>query len=441
MLRTSRVCPPRHLAPEAAADGHVVTRWLIIGGGAAGCVVASRLSEDPSNDVTVLEAGPDHGPDHAAADVGLFLDDPARWHDDVRVVRRSGGVPEHYWQGRGLGGSSLLNGPVVVPEPADHDIEHLMPIEPPSVIGEVGRAVMAAVPEARPVMLSRQDGRRVSAADAYLTPVQDRPNLTVVCDSPAAGLILDGRAVIGAVTEAGVEHLADRVVACAGAIRTPALLLASGIDTPGVGQGLQDHPAFAITLELAPEAIDSTVPNIVVTIDRPDTQLLVLNHLPAAPQFGSLIGALMAPTSIGRVTVEPVTGSPLVELNELDTEADIERLTDLAAEALDLVAHPAIRSVAPRAFVDDRGTPAESLVGDRERIRAWLLAHLTGYHHVAGSCRRGVVTDEWGAVDGYSGLFVGDASLFDGVPAINPYLSVITLAERLAARWSDSPPT
>jgi choline dehydrogenase-like flavoprotein len=417
-----------------------MTRWLIIGGGAAGCVVASRLSEDPSNDVTLLEAGPDHGPDHAVADVGLFLDDPARWHDDSPVVRRVGGTAEHYWQGRGLGGSSLLNGPVMVPNPADADIEHLFPIEPPTSIGAVGKAVMAAVPNAQPVLLSRRDGQRVSAADAYLHPVLDRPNLTVICDSPAAGLVLDGRTAKGAITEAAVEHLADRVVICAGAIRTPALLLASGIDTPGVGEGLQDHPAFAITLELAPEAIDPTVPNVVLTVDRPDTQLLVMNHLPRAPQYGSLIGALMAPTSVGRVTIDPWTGSPLVELNELTTEADIERLTELAVDALDLATHPKIRAVAPRAFVDDQGTSAESLVGNRQAVRAWLLAHLTGYHHVGGSCRRGVVTDEWGAVNGYSGLLVGDASLFDGVPRINPYLSVVTLAERLAARWRDSPP-
>jgi choline dehydrogenase-like flavoprotein len=97
-----------------------------------------------------------------------------------------------------------------------------------------------------------------------------------------------------------------------------------------------------------------------------------------------------------------------------------------------------VRAVAPRAYVDGAGTAAESLGGDRGTVRAWLLTHLTGYHHVAGSCRRGIVTDEWGAVRGYAGLSIGDASLFDGVPPINPYLSVVTLAERLSAHWRDS---
>ena len=48
-----------------------------------------------------------------------------------------------------------------------------------------------------------------------------------------------------------------------------------------------------------------------------------------------------------------------------------------------------------------------------------------------------MVTDEWGAVQGYRGLYIGDASLFPGVPPINPYMSVITLAERLSAHWRD----
>lgn len=413
-------------------------RWLIVGGGAAGCVIASRLSEDPTDQVTVLEAGPDHGGDHAADDVGLYLDQPSRWFHDVGVVRRVGGASEHYWQGRGLGGSSLLNGPALVPNPDDVDVAHLLPVEPPIELGPIGRAVLAADPAARPVWLSRRNGRRVSAADAYLRPFLARPNLSVVTDAPVARLLLRGRTVVGAVTDGGVEYPSDHVVVCAGAIRTPALLLVSGIDTPGIGAGLQDHPGFAVTLQLASDAIDPSVPNIVVAIDRPGTQILAVNHLPGAAGYGSLIGALMTPTSVGRVTVDPADGSPVVHLDQLSTESDVERLTDLACEVLALAAHPAVVAVAPTAFLDDQGTRADAIAGDRQATRRWLLDHLTGYHHVAGSCRRGTVTDEWGAVLGYDGLSVGDASLFAGVPPINPYLSVITQAERLSAHWRDS---
>jgi len=327
---------------------------------------------------------------------------------------------------------------VIVPNPADAGIGHLVPMEPPVTLGPLGAAVVAAAPDARPVLLARRDGRRVTAADAYLRSISDRRNLTVVENSTVTRLIVDGRSVGGAITESGVEHHAERVVVCAGAIRTPTLLLASGVDTPGVGEGLQDHPAFAITLQLAPGVADPSLPNIVVAVDRPGTQILVLNHLPGAPGHGSLIGALMTPTSVGRVTLDPVTGMSSVELNQLATDTDVERLVTLVLEMLQLCSHPAVQAVAPLAFIDDRGTTAGSLQGDRDAVRAWLMTHLTGYHHVAGTCRRGTVTDEWGAVRGYGGLYVGDASLFDGVPPINPYLSVVTLAERLAAHWRDS---
>ncbi|HEY5663699.1 MAG TPA: FAD-dependent oxidoreductase, partial [Ilumatobacter sp.] len=272
-----------------------MTRWLVIGAGAAGCVIAARLSERTDHQVTVLEAGPDHGPGHAATDVGLFLDDPGRSHGGVSVVRAAGRAPEHYWQGRGLGGSSLLNGPVLAVDPADADVEHLLPMEAPRSLGPVGAAVAAADRRAAPVVLSRRDGCRVSAADAYLRPALGRSNLTVVTDSPVAALVVEGRVVRGAVTTAGATHLADRVVVCAGALATPALLLTSGIDTPGVGEGLQDHPAIAVTLELAPGSINPAAPNITVAIDAAGTQILALNHLPGAPGFGSLVGAVMTP--------------------------------------------------------------------------------------------------------------------------------------------------
>ena len=167
------------------------------------------------------------------------------------------------------------------------------------------------------MLLGRRNGRRVSAADAYVRPVRDRPNLNVIEDPPVARLMVDARSVRGVTIGAGVEHAADRVVSCAGAIRTPALLLASEIDTPGIGAGLQDHPGIRDPrFELAPEAVDHRTRHRRHESTRAGTQILAINHLPGAPQYGSLIAALMTPTSVGRVTIHASDASPVVELNQ-----------------------------------------------------------------------------------------------------------------------------
>lgn len=415
-----------------------MTRWLVVGAGTAGCVVASRLSEDESNEVTLLEAGSDHGAGAVEGDVGPFLDDPARLWPDTAVIRRPGSTATAYLQGRGLGGSSLINGAIVVANPDDADVEHLVPAELPSRHGAIGEAMLRAADDAHPVALARRGGLRVTVADAYIRPIIGQSNLTVAPDAHVDRLLVDGRRVGGALTTDGRAFVADRVVLCTGAIATPTIMLRSGVDTPGVGDGLQDHPAFSIAVELAAGAVDANAPAITAAIDRPGRQIMAMNHLPALPTFGALVPGLMSVTSVGRVSLPDRAGVPRVELNALATSADIDGLVAATLEALDLVEHRALRSVVTAAFVDEHGTPTSKLIGDEAAVRAWLPDHLSGYHHVAASCRMGVVTDELGRVDGYEGLFVCDASLFPGVPTINPYLSVVTLAERLAGAWRNA---
>ncbi|MEO6570741.1 MAG: NAD(P)-binding protein, partial [Ilumatobacteraceae bacterium] len=159
---------------------------MVIGGGVAGCVVASILSDDPSNDVVLLESGPDHGGSvDAVRDRGPLLDCPARSRADAVVTRRRGQPAVTYPQGSGLGGSSLINGGVVTGAgPAGR-----LPLEAPTGVGGLGRAVLAAEPDARLVRLVRRGGERVSAADVYIAPVRSRPNLTVETGTNAIRLV------------------------------------------------------------------------------------------------------------------------------------------------------------------------------------------------------------------------------------------------------------
>ena len=327
------------------------TRWIVIGGGTAGCVVAARLSEDESNEVVLIEGGPDHGPGPVPDRGGAYLDDPARLVPDLTVVRRRGGEPEPYAQGFGLGGSTLVHGAVATPDPATFEFDHLMPLEEPQRLGTLGAAVLDADPRTRPVLLARRDGQRVSAADAYLRPALHRPNLFVVTGSSVVQLGLQGWKVDRAITDDGIEYRADRFVVCAGAIGTPALLLRSSLDTPGIGEGIQDHPACTIALDLEP-GTDVSAPMVSVLIDRDGSQILPLNHLHHAPGHGALIAGLLDVSSQGRVSLPHRDGPPLVELDQLSTAADVAGLTDVVLDALRIAHLEALEPVIRRAYLD-----------------------------------------------------------------------------------------
>ena len=413
-----------------------MTTYLVIGAGAAGSVIARRLSDDDSNTVTLLEAGPDHPTSQPPDDVGPYLNDSARVRNESVVHSTIGGPVVDYAQGFGLGGSSLINGGIVVPTPRGLEREgHLLPLEEPGTIGPLGAALMKLSPQAAPVLLARRDGVRVTAADAYLRPVLDRPNLTVLTGSPVRRVLLDGNRAVGVVTTDGVEHLADRVVLCAGAIQTPTLLLRSGVDVPGIGEGLQDHPAFTLTLELRPDRVDPTIPAISVTQETRDWQIIALEHVAGAPNLGALIASTPKVRSIGRVTLPDLDGLPQVDLGVLDHPSDVDELAAAVAEAIRLSRMPPITNVTIEAYIDEDGTPAHILARSRDLIRAWVWDHPGNHHHVAASCQRGTVTDDDGAVRQYKGLFIADASLFKRVPPTNPYLATILQAEALVQRW------
>lgn len=409
-----------------------MTRWLVVGGGSAGCVVAARLSEVSSNEVTVVEAGPDH-----VAGAGRpgepVLDRPERIAARTLVVRREGLAPQTYAQGRGLGGSSLVNGGVIIGDPSGAADGHSLPVEPVTDPGPVATAVIAATPDASSVSVVRRDGQRVSAADAYLRPVLGRGNLTVICDTTVERIVFDRRRAVGVVTGSGDELGADRIVLCAGAIRTPTLLLRSGVDTPGIGAGLQDHVGVAISFDLRHPAGEAVA--IGASVERPGRQIVVMDRLPGRPDMGAVLAGHLAVRSEGRVSLPDPDGPPLVELNQLSAPSDLDGLALVVREALALLRADALREVVGERYVDRQGTPASTLEGDDDALRAWLPANLGGYHHVAGSCRSGTVLDDRGAVRGYDGLYVADASALATGPPRNVYATVIRQAESLSRGW------
>lgn len=411
-----------------------MTRWIVVGGGAAGSVVAARLSADESAEVLLLEAGADHGAQPAAGDRGPFLDDPARLVSHS-VRRRPGRRAEPYVLGSGLGGSSLVNGSIVVPGGPGTDGNHAIPLERPTAIGAVGSALLAADGRAEPLLLATRDGSRVTAADAYLRPVLDRANLIVSTGAHVERIIVEGRRAIGVRTADGRTFHGDRVVLAAGTIGTSLVLLRSGVDAPGVGEHLQDHPAIAVTVAFDRPSDDLGAHDITVATEATDHQIVALERTTAEATHGALIVGLTNTTSRGSIALDP-HGSPVISLGQLETSDDRERMAAAVLDLVDVLDHPATRALGADRFVDDIGTRLDDLGRDASSVSAWMLDHLGGFHHVAGTCRRGEVTDDDGWVRGVEHLAVADASLFVDLPRTNVYLSTILQAEELAGRWS-----
>ncbi len=437
---------------------------LVVGAGSGGCVVAARASEDPARSVLLVEAGPAL----VGADVppsirgSAFLDAVAEpgWSWPGLVVRRSlGQGPRPYRRGRGLGGSSAINAMVATSgEPGDYDrwaalgatgwdgaslapwfgrTALTLTRAPDAQVGPLSRAIEAIRPKwAERALLTRDTGgHRVSAADAYLVPALGRPNLEVRGDALVERILFDGDRAAGVRLAGGEELLARHVVLAAGALHTPAILLRSGVDRPGVGAGLQDHPSVPITLlyheGLAPDPetlgvsvigrfSSGTAPN--------DLQLLPMDHLgPEVPGTAVVMVALMDVASRGTVTIagDDPTGEPVVEMRMLSDPEDLRRLRIGAEAAIALVGEPAVRRLA---------TPVVPDISDDG-----LLAGLGEYVHAAGTCRMGspadplAVVDPLGAVIGRRGLSIADASVFPVLPRANTHLPVVAVAERLCS--------
>ena len=174
--------------------------WVVVGAGTAGCVVAARLAAGGDHRVTVIERGPDlSGPttppairsiDYTAA---LATERNDR---DTRATRTTAGDPIAYALGRGVGGSSVINGMVMERgDPSQYDrwgwtdaAEAFERVQVPArrvtgdELGPIDRALEASTSTARRVELSADASGRVTVVDAYLDAVA-RPG---ECD-PAGG--------------------------------------------------------------------------------------------------------------------------------------------------------------------------------------------------------------------------------------------------------------
>ena len=268
--------------------------YVIVGAGSAGATLAARLSADRAVQVAVIESGPDYlsaqTPDamKSANPHTIIIGDAFatyRW-DALKARRTRTQTPRTYWRGRGVGGSSAINGQIAirgVPEDYDgwaaggcggwgfadvlpafrrletdlrfgtepyHGNAGPIPIyrAPVSRWGAVDQALAEAALDAgygwaadhnapnttgvSPYAINNRDGVRVSTNDGYLEPSRGRNNLAIFGEAHVDRLLFDGDRAVGVRVRLGGawrEICGGEVILAAGAVHSPAILLRSGV--------------------------------------------------------------------------------------------------------------------------------------------------------------------------------------------------------------------
>ncbi len=496
---------------------------VIVGAGSSGAVLAARLTERSDHEVLLIEAGPDYLPHELPRDLSDGRQNSMTRHDwgyrhKPSKQARLSPLP----RGRVVGGSSAVNTCIALrgqPEDFDewaalgldewsfdrclpafkrlerdqdfHDDYHgdrgPLPVRRHSA-GElvpVQAAFMEACRELGlsscddsnapgkagfgPHAMNKIDGRRISAAEAYLTPeVRARPNLRIGAETLVRRVIFDRRRAAGVETEgpAGVDLIeASTVILCAGALNTPGILLRSGvgpdrevrrlqcepvIDAPAVGRRLLDHPGTGIfVLARRGFTVDHEAPIIQTVYRFPSGALdhradmllqpISFTLLPRQPPMFGMVTQVGKPIGHGRLHYPDAATRTRPIIHQHFFEDALDR--KMARESLQRI-HALLQTKALRAI----GRPVLPWSGLLKRD-AWIERFIpylcdSGYHP-SGTVPMGTSPSERAAVDGrgrvfgVDNLYVVDASVMPTIPSSNIHLPTLMIAERMAQWMND----
>ncbi|MCS4594070.1 FAD-dependent oxidoreductase [Brevibacterium sediminis] len=511
--------------------------YIVVGAGSAGCVLAARLSEDPDVKVALIEAGAADTADeiHIPAAFSTLFKSQWDWDLDTEpepeLHRRRAYLP----RGKMLGGSSSMNAMIYIRgNRADYDqwaadgatgwsYDDVLPYfrkaesnergaddfhgaDGPLTVSEsrsmnplcdawVDGAVEAGFDHNEDFnsgeqlgvgrfQVTQRDGMRCSTAVAYLHPVAERKNLTVITDAHARKVLIEGSRAVGVEIEryGEIEQIrANReVVLSAGAYGSAHLLLLSGVgpaaqldafgiekvaDLP-VGERMQDHYMvmlnYTTDLETLKTAVSPANAELLQTAGRgpltsnigeaggffetreglngPDVQfhstpcLFAEEGLGAQTVQGLAAGpCVLKPTSTGTLTLrspDPKV-APRILHNYLGSEEDKQSILAGLRIALDIASQPAMQAVIKDDFIVPEGFSDEELLDFARQVGQTL-------YHPTSTCSIGHVVDPELKVIGVDGLRVADASVMPTVVRGNTNAPTIMIGEKAADLIAES---
>jgi len=490
---------------------------VIVGGGSAGSLLAARLSEDPARSVLLIEAGEEPSdPDIWTPSAWPALQGRAYDWDYLTEPQAGTHGRVHHWaRGKVMGGSSCLHAMGYMRgHPEDYQAwvdatgdarwswEALLPVfgaiegrpdssgpmpiyMPDEEVSPLTRAfietgVSLGLPRlpdhndgrmvgVTPNSLNIRDGRRVTVAEAWLTPdVRARENLSILTGTRVRRLVMDGKRVNrveGVDPQGPIEIFTDQVVLCAGALESPALLMRSGIgpqdvldaasvdcliDMPGIGRNLQDHllgagnlyatrkhlPASrlqhseSMAYMRAGDFTASGRPEIVVGCGVAP----IVSECFQAPDAGTAYSFLFGvtnPTSRGslRISGPNLDDRLIIDPAYLATEHD-RAMFRKALEAARTIGH-----ADGLAEWRDREL-APGPLRSKAEIDDFIAKAVITHHHPSGTCRMGkdddAVVDPNLRLKPLDNLHVVDASVMPSLTAGPIHAAVLAIAETFA---------